>query len=249
MKAMRVGTIIGRFSVALLLAVPMLLLGEEEKPKTLVEAKGAFMKADKALNDAWTAAKKALGESEFAELQVKQRNWLKYRENQARGANRDNNEPEGKQTAAYYDTAAAMTQSRADWLRARVKNEDESLTGVWTDSYGGTLEIVQEKKKLFFTIEVVRGPTFHTGSLAGIATWNSPLGWFSDKGRNQEKTDESNLAFVARGNVLEIVGANTTYYHGARAYFDGEYCKVGVLDDKRKAEVTKAAEAGALEEK
>lgn len=236
--------------LAAVLALPLLAAAAEEKPKTLAEAKAEFTKADKALNEAWAAAKKALlEESEFAELQVRQRIWLQYREVQALGANRDNGEPEGKQTVAAFETGAALTRSRADWLRGRIRNEGESLTGLWIDSFGGTLEIVQEKEKLFFVIEVVRGPTFHTGSIAGVATWNSPLGWFSDKGRDKEKTEESNLVFISRGNVLEIVGANTTYYHGARAYFDGEYCKAGELAEKRKTEVKTAAEAGAVEEK
>ena len=236
-------------SVGVLLALPLFAAAAEEKPKTLAEAKAAFGKADKALNEAWAAAKKALGEAEFAELQVKQRNWLKYREDQARAANRDNGEPEGKQTAAYYEAPAELTQSRADWLRGRTKNESDSLTGLWVDSFGGTVEIVQEKEKLFFVVEVVRGPTYHTGSLAGVATWNPPLGWFSDKGRDKQKTEETNLAFVSRGTLLEIIGAQTSYYHGARAYFDGDYCKAAELDDKRKAEVKKAAEEGAVEEK
>ena len=248
MKAMR--TWRNRWlNLAVALALPALAAVAEEKPKTLAEAKAAFVKADKALNEAWAVAKKTLEESEFAELQVKQRNWLKYREGQARAANRDNSEPEGKQTAAYYEAAAELTQSRADWLRGRTKNESDSLTGLWVDSFGGTVEIVQEKEKLFFVVEVVRGPTYHTGSLAGIATWNSPLGWFSDKGRENTKTEETNLAFVSRGTVLEIIGAQTSYYHGTRAYFDGDYCKAAELGDKRKAEVKKAAEAGGMEEK
>ena len=231
----------GWLNVAVALALPMLVAVAEEKPKTLAEAKAAFTKADKALNEAWTAAKKTLEELEFADLQVKQRNWLKYKEDMSRRANRDNGEPEGKQSATYFETAAALTQSRADWLRGRVKNEDESLTGLWSDSFGGTVEIVQEKERLLFEIEVVRGPTFHTGSIGGVATWNSPLGWFSDKDhRDAEKEEETNLVFVSRGSVLEIVGAQTSYYHGARAYFDGHYCKVGALDEKRKAEIIKA---------
>ena len=241
--------ILGGLTAIVLLSLSMALSAEEQRPKTQAEAKAAFEKADKALNEAWAAAKKTLSESDFAALQVKQRNWLKYREDQARGANRDNGEPEGKQTAAYYETAAELTSSRAEWLRGRVANEDDSLTGLWIDSFGGTLQIVQEKERLLFVIEVVRGPTFHTGSLTGIATWNTPLGWFSDKGRDKEKTDESNLTFVSRGTVLEIIGANTSYYHGARAYFDGEYCKVGTLDEKAKGELLKAAERGAVEEK
>ena len=234
----------------LVLAVPALLQAEQEKPKTLAEAKAAFAKADKMLNDAWAAAKKALPEPEFAELQIKQRDWAKYRESQGRAANRDNDEPEGKQSTGYYEAVTALTQIRADWLRGRIRTEnDESLTGIWTDSFGGEIEIVQEKDRLLFTIEVVRGPTYHTGSLAGIASWNYPLGWFSDKGRDKDKTEETNLVFVQGGNILKIVGANTTYYHGARAYFDGDYCEAGSLDEKRKAEVIRAAEAGEVEEK
>ena len=234
---------------ALALALAAMAGGAEEKPKTLVEAKTEFAKADKALNEAWAAAKKTLDEPVLAQLQVQQRGWLKYREDQARAANRDNGEPEGKQSAAYFAAAAALTQSRANWLRGRVKNEDDSLTGLWIDSFGGTLEIVQEKDRLFFEFEVVRGPTFHMGSIAGVATWNPPLGWFSDKGRDKEKTEETNLAFVSRGALLEVIGAQTSYYHGARAYFDGGYCKVGALDEKRRAEIVKEAEAGVVEDK
>src|ERR1044071_9537254 len=112
-------------SVGVLLALPLFAAAAEEKPKTLAEAKAAFTKADKALNEAWAAAKKALGEAEFAELQVKQRDWVKYKEDMSRRANRDSGDPEGKQSATYFETAAALTQSRADWLRGRVKNEDE----------------------------------------------------------------------------------------------------------------------------
>jgi len=220
----------------------------EEKKLSQPEAKAAFAKADKSLNEAWAAAKKALSESEFAELQIKQRDWMKFREDRARGENRELGEAEAKKSAGYYEAAAEITQTRVEWLRGRVKNESDSLSGLWIDSFGGTAEIVQEKERLLFVFSVVRGPTFHTGSLSGIATWNSPLGWFSDKGRDKEKSDESNLAFVSRGSVLEIIGANTSNYHGARAYFDGLYCLVAPLDEKGKAKVRKAAESGEVPE-
>lgn len=237
-------------TVTLILAMQVTSPAEEEKPKTLADAKAAFAKADKALNAAWAAAKAALSEPEFAALQMKQRDWVKYRDDGARGEDRNMTDAEAKKSPEYYETAAEMTQSRADWLRGRVKNDtDPVITGVWSDSFGGTLEIVQEKERLHFVLGVVRGPTLHIGSLAGVATWNDPLGWFSDKGREKEKTEETNLAFVRRGFVLEIIGANTSHYHGARAYFDGDYCKVAELDAKQQAEVIKSAESGAVEEK
>jgi len=244
MRALKIST----FLTAIVLLLPMFVSAAEEKPKTLAEAKEAFAKADKALNDAWAAAKKALDESELAALQAKQRQWVLYRDDQARGEDRNMSEADAKKSPDYYETAAELTQARADWLRGRISNDTE-LTGLWIDSYGGTLEVVQEKDHLLFVIEVVRGPTFHTGSLAGVATWNDPLGWFSDKGRHNDKPEETNLAFVRHGSLLELIGANTSYYHGARAYFDGGYCKTGTLDEKAKAEVTKSAEAGAVEEK
>jgi hypothetical protein len=37
-------------------------------------------------------------------------------------------------------------------------------------------------------------------------------------------------------------------YHGARAYFDGEYVKVGTLNVKAQAEVIKAAKTGEMSE-
>ena len=77
------GLRIYRVIVAIVLATPVFVSAEEQTPKTLAEAKAEFAKADKALNEAWAAAKKALPESEFAELQVKQRNWVKYRDDLA----------------------------------------------------------------------------------------------------------------------------------------------------------------------
>ena len=191
-------------TLAIVLGLQVPAFAADEKPKTLAEAKAAFAKADKALNDAWAAAKKALDESEFATLQMKQRQWVLYRDDRARGEDRNMTDAEAKKSAEYYETAAEMTQSRAEWLRGRIKNDtDPVITGVWIDSFGGTLEIVQEKERLFFVIGVVRGPTFHLGSLAGVASWNDPLGWFSDKGRDKDKPEETNLAFVRRGFVLE----------------------------------------------
>lgn len=43
------------------------------------------------------------------------------------------------------------------------------------------------------------------------------------------------------GGKLKIAGAKTQYYHGARAYFDGEYVKTGTLTAQQQAEVLKSA--------
>lgn len=241
------------------IVIPLLILfsflpalAEEGKEPTLAEAKAAFAKADRALNEAWAAAKKALPESVMAELTIRQRAWVEFRDRRAR---LETPEPESDAAAArrspvYFATAAQLTDDRVKWLRGRTKGEGDTLTGSWIDSYGGTVEIVEEKNRLLFVFSVVRGHTFDLGSLAGVATWNERIGWFSDKGRDKDKdkADETNLSFTRRDGEIEVIGANTSHYHGAHAYFDGLYCKVASLDDKQKAAVIKAAESGEVPE-
>ncbi len=99
-----------------------------------------------------------------------------------------------------------------------------------------------------FEIEVVREPTYHLGGVTGVASRNGGIAWWSDKGRDPEKTEETNLAFIERDGCLEVIGANTSHYHGARAYFDGIYCQTGALDEKEEATLMKAAESGEVEE-
>jgi uncharacterized protein YecT (DUF1311 family) len=232
-----------------------------EREPTLAEAKAAFAKADRELNQAWSAAKAAVHSREQARLTASQREWLEFRDERARAESHAAGQKNPKTSVIWHSVAADLTTSRAEWLRGRARSDGagQALTGVWVDSYGGTMRLVHQPGpprpdddegvgRLLFAIEVVRGPTYHTGGVAGVASWNQRLGWWSDKGVAAEKGDESNLAFADREGCLEVIGANTGYYHGARAYFDGVYCKVETLDEAAQAEVIKAAESGELPE-
>jgi uncharacterized protein YecT (DUF1311 family) len=229
-----------------------------EKKPTLAEAKAAFAKADRALNEAWSAAKAAASGGTLGELTQKQREWLESRDYHAGFESTAVGQKDRKRSPVWHTTATNLTEMRAEWLRAwteTTKAPHETLTGLWIDSYGGTMHVVEQPGavgeseeggvgRLLFSIDVVRGPTYHMGSVAGVASWNERLGWWSDKGIHAGKTDEANLAFVDRDGCLEVIGAKTFHYHGARAYFDGIYVKVGPLDEKTQAEVIKAAESG-----
>jgi uncharacterized protein YecT (DUF1311 family) len=238
----------GAIAALLAIAAATVRAQDEEKEPTLAEAKAALAKADRELNDAWKKAKAAVDGSDLARLTLSQREWIEFRDARAKEDSERAGHKDIKRSPLYFSTAAAFTETRAEWLRGRARPADETLTGYWIDSYGGTLRIVQQEQRLFFDIEVVRGPTFHSGGIAGVAFWNSRLGWFSDKGRDPEKTEESNLAFIDRGGELEIVGAETQHYHGARAYFDGNYVKVGPLDADVQAKLIKTAESGEMPE-
>lgn len=238
-----------------LLSLFVLLLSRadaEDKRPSLQEAHADFGVADEELNEAWAQAKAKLPPVLFAELREDQRGWLEHRDYLAlspgySAVESDAKDP--KKTVEYLSTAAALTEERVAWLKGLLRAEGGSLTGRWSDSYGGHMEIVEKDGKLHFTIEVVRGPTAHLGGIAGIAGWNHPIGWFSDKGRDKSKTDETNLAFHLRDKRLEVTGANTGEYHGARAYFDGRYVRVAELNQEAQAKVLKDAKAGQISER
>lgn len=255
----------GAFVAALTLTLAGAAFAQEdqaaEKPPTLAEAKAAFAKADRELNQAWSAAKAAVTGSTLTDLTQSQRDWLEFRNESAQRESEQAGEKDPKRSATWHSMAASLSVSRAEWLRGRAlaaKEPLDTLTGRWVDSYGGLMRIVHqpgaeneggdvEVGRLLFDIEVVRGPTYHTGSVAGVATWNVRIGWWSDKG-DPEKTEESNLAFIDRDSCVEVIGANTKHYHGVRAYFDGIYCRAGPLNDEEQAEVIKGAESGERED-
>lgn len=216
---------------------------------SLPEAKAAFAKTDRALNETWTAIKKKLPDKIFTELKARQQAWITTRDRHALESSANPRDvAAAKQSAAYWEKAASLTEARAQWLRRLADNEDDPLTGFWTDGEGGNLEIVERKEKLFFVFHVVRGRGLHIGVIAGAAQWNTSIGWFSDKGREADKTDETNIVFIEKEGHLEVTGANTSYYHGARAYFDGAYYKIAPLEGNEEGNVITAGETGQVPE-
>ncbi len=243
-----------RAAFSLFLLLLCTFTSHAQETLTPKQAKAKFEKADKALNEAWAAVKAALPEVDFNKLKESQRAWVEYRDYLARSPLYTGADAQGDlalDSPDYLAAAAELEDMRTEWLQALVRarqHAEDNLTGVWTDSYGGTLQIIEREGKLFFNIECVRGPTFHMGSLSGIADWNQTIGWFSDKGREADKEEVTNLSFVVRDYQLEVTGANTNHYHGARAYFDGSYLKTGPLDAGRQAKVIEAAKTGVMVE-
>lgn len=248
----RFPTLPARYRSGLALVFLALVAGNgfsQEEKAAPGQAKAAFDKADKALNEAWAAAKAALPEADFNKLKEDQKQWVGYRDYLARSPIYTGGGPDGQvalDAPEYLTAAAALEEERTQWLKGLVRKWDaeESLTGIWSDSYGGTVQIVEQGGKLHFIAECVRGPTSHLGEISGIAAWNESIGWFGDKASRPDKERETNLCFILRARKLEIIGANTGEYHGMRAYFDGDYVKTGKLSAEKQAAVIQAAKTG-----
>ena len=234
---------VGLVFALLCAALPLTAQETEEPAPTLAEAKADFAKRDKSLNVVWDAVKASqqLDAAELTALREDQKAWLGYRDGIALSPGYSGAPPDeaaAKKSPEYFSTAAALTAERTAWLKGRIATEHpETVTGVWSDSYGGSLSIVQQDGKLYFNLEVLRGPTAHIGSISGIASWNEPLGWFSDKAGEKDKTGEANVAFLRKGNRIDVHTANAGSYGGMRAYFDAEYWLVGKLNAKAQAGV------------
>jgi hypothetical protein len=135
-----------------------------------------------------------------------------------------------------------MDSERAQFLNGLVKHRDsDTVDGVWSDGIGGRLLLMQEPSGIRFAFSAVRGQENQEGAIAGKALWNKPIGWFSDSGRLPSKTAETSLSFVLDAFKIQVVGANTLFYHEAPAAFDGAYYKTESLDDATRAELLKTS--------
>jgi len=207
--------------------------GEDEAAK-LEQAKQRFTAADADLNKTFQEVRSKLSGSTLIDLRDRQREWLKHRDYMASDQPRQNGfeGSDFKQSPDYWEAMADLTKTRTEFLRAAFDGTlPKGITGVYQDSYGGALQLEETPQGIVFSINVVRGPTTHTGGLTGVANRKGSGAVYKEKIEPPEdrKPTELTFAFVD-GHIVKLTGKNTEYYHGARAYFDGTYFKVAKLD-------------------
>lgn len=202
--------------------------------ESLATAKSDFAKSDRQLNEIYQQAKVELPEWRFAELQEDQREWVKYRDERAKqAALYDGQAEEGNEEAnpEFWNAMAYLSDTRVRIIRAWLLIDEfpREWEGVWIDGFGGELILSEAGGEgLDFFLSVVRGPTYHQGFIAGNAEVNGAMARFTDKGERPD--DETWLTFRRENGRLEVIGENTGYHHGARAYFDGSYIRLRQLN-------------------
>lgn len=215
-----------------MIVMGLLTAGAEELPAL----KADYAAKDKALNETYAALKKELRPELFEKLQEDQRSWLKYRDYLS-GWQEKEGVPET--TLERWEMARDLTAGRIEWLKAwRKLDQRKGWSGSYSDSRGGLLEIAEKDGKCWFTLEVVRGPTFHTGGIAGEVRVNGSTGWFETKADSEEKPTW--LTFLDSPDFtgsVKLITENTGYFHGARAYFHGTYVWTGDLSAEEKKKV------------
>ena len=218
----------------------------------------SFAEVDREMNRVWARAISGLDKESLRKLRADQNQWLKYRRDVSTSplhlGTKLESQKEIEELASHFAALHVLTRQRTEWLEgiSEPLPKSGSVEGVWTDSYGGTMELVEERNdfstSLHFSFEVVRGDTFHLGHISGTASWNGRTGIFTDRTR-PNSGGEAVIVFVLRGNQMEVIAEGTSEYHGQKAYFDGDYARVRSIDpERRKKLIRKAEDASAGKE-
>jgi uncharacterized protein YecT (DUF1311 family) len=222
--------------VALILAMGLIFVSSPpaRAEAEFKKAKQSFATADAELNKTFAKLKAELGADEFKDLRERQRKWLEHRNYISADQPRQNgfHGDDPKKSADYWTSMAELTQSRTEFLRAAYDPSlPRGITGSYGDSYGGALDLEETKDGVAFQINVVRGPTSHTGGLSGVATLQGDRAAYKEVVEAGEDRAPCELTFTfSKGHVVQLDGKNTDYYHGMRAYFVGTYFKIGKLE-------------------
>jgi len=225
-----------RIPFALFALVTLTVPAPAQETRELAAAQARFAAADRELNAVYRRARTELPEYRFEEIQEEQREWIGYRDQRSLdGARFDGGvttEGAEKASPSYWDTAASLTETRTEILQGWLGADSfvSEWEGVWSAGYGGLLYLRETgDDTVEFFLTVVRGPTYHLGQIGGAILTNGILGRFATEAAPGDPGEETWLTFLREDGRLRIVGVNTQYWHGARAYFDGQYIRIREL--------------------
>lgn len=205
-----------------------------------------FDAADRILNQLYKKLRSQLSEPIRSDLQENSRGWIQMKEyNCEFQAEILNEVSDETRQAEFYRCALSYTTDRTKYLRKAFgrKGVHGGVAGEYDDGYAGNLKFEKgtQKDTYKFQIDVVRGPTAHLGEIASeVHIPNGEIGVYEERPdcsgvknavmRAGPREPCCRLDFRLRENkgyrTIEVKETDCSYYHGARAYFDGLYRKV-----------------------
>ena len=219
-------------AIGLVFSVTSAFAGELEK------AKAEFAKHDRELNKVYQELRRELPAELFKVLRQEQRDWIEYRDYiadwQAFGKDLET-------STDRWSMRAELTRAQVGWLKMwRLRDQRKGWAGKYNDGHGGILYIIKKGEVHHFGISVVRGPTFHLGDISGVLKIEGEKASFETRAEPDAKLTTLTFSPVQDGSGrIQVEGKNTHWYHGARAYFDGQYIWAGelTLQDRKEMEL------------
>ncbi len=210
--------------------VAVLILGSVLANGGPVAAWEDFVREEQRMLTVLQQARLDLPQDLFATLLTQQAAWYEWRDVKARDAAQFLSQSDIIEEEFWWNLQHD-TRARTQYLEASlftygpVAAELGDWEGYWVDGDGGFITITEPEPGLIeFAIEVVRGPTFHLGQIDGSAGVSDASVEYRVK--PDPDWDETVISFSRDGPFLVVEGINTQYFHGARAWFDGQYLRL-----------------------
>ena len=192
-------------------------------------SKPACEKEDRALNEAFRAIMRRLDAAMNRELQENSREWIRHRDylcgyQAAMRLGKDDARDD-----EYYQCLRDLTRDRTAYIRAAFgkTSAPSGVDGAYGDGFGGVMTLrTHTDGSVHFTIEVVRGPTFHLGSISGDIAVRGGTAEFREK-EPCAGDGCCRIEFAFGKHWIDVREHACAYHHGARAFFDGRYRRVG----------------------
>ncbi len=191
-----------------------------------------FAEADRALNAVYKRLAATLEAPRHKAMQDNSRRWIAYKDDLCPASTVINQrlEPaQAKNRAEYFACLYDLTVARLAYLQRAFAQEGVSpgLAGAYEDGFGGVLRLKHTTGDTYaFHIEVVRGPTYHTGEVEGTVRLDTKTATFVQTAECGGKTPCCRLTFTRAPMFIAVEEDNCQTLHGMRAYFSGEYRKV-----------------------
>ena len=213
----------------------------------LQDEKLAYQAIDKELNAAWARARTQLSEKEFLALREIQRSWLSYRDLMASAIAGYGADEKAEHCADYVNAQAVMTRERTQFLQAWPQSSGGSWSGHYQDSFGGSIQLVEQAGVAYFEIGTVRGYGMSNGQIAGFGAVKK-ISKVSD-GVVEFRARDSELGEIIirlhrQGARLRVETQNAESFHGHNAYFDGDYVRVRGIPDSQRAKIIRSGQSG-----
>lgn len=212
-----------------LLALGMTACLAQDKP-TLEQAREKFEAADALLGKTCKETCDGLDKTGAAALQKKQQAWLKFRDAKAESllpADAEGKKSDPKLSVDYWETMTGYTEVRIDFLHAwSGKNLPPGITGEYTDSEDGDLQLEETKDGIEFSFSVVRGNASHAGQITGIIQPKGGKAYFKEKLEDGQKGPPCELAFAfTDGHIVKVVEKSPDPDVESDVHYGGDYFK------------------------
>lgn len=220
--------------IANTLVVPVEAKFNNRQELLLIEAKEAYMISDARIRSVYSEALETVPSYIMSKEEMEKiyKNWVEYRKSFALAeAHLQGKAAVGEEenTKEYWNKMNEISITLIEIIQGWMKIETSTSCweGKWMDESGGIIYIFEKPDGTFnFRCDVERTSYYHSGVIGGNAAMNHSTARFSI----QTSSGPTWLTFIRKNKgQLRLIGDNTSYFTGVRAYFDGTYTRVSSL--------------------